>query len=88
MGINDEMKGKIGEVRNIAPWTSLDLSGDEKHVDKLLEKKWNINEILIGNEIGDKGIKMISEVLKTNSTLTELNLSSDKRKKKDKYEKK
>ena len=28
-----------------------------------------------GNEIGAEGVKMISEVLKTNSTLNELNLN-------------
>ena len=32
---------------------------------------------LIGNNITDVGAKMISEALKTNSTLTELDLSSD-----------
>ena len=44
----------------------------------------NINEILIDNLFEDEEIKIISEVLKTNSTITELNLSSDKRKKKEK----
>ena len=34
-------------------------------------KKWACNKI------GDEGARMISEALKTNSTLTELNLYSD-----------
>ena len=31
------------------------------------------------NKIGDEGVKMISEVLKSNSTLTELDLSGDEK---------
>ena len=31
----------------------------------------------MGNNIGDEGARMISEVLKSNSTLTELNLYGD-----------
>ncbi len=38
----------------------------------------------MGNLIGDPELKMISEALKSNSTLTTLNLSSDE--KKDKLE--
>ena len=34
-----------------------------------------------GNIIGAEGARMISESLKTNSTLTELNLRSDRKKK-------
>ena len=37
----------------------------------------NINEI--GNKIGDSGARMISEALKTNTTLTQLDLSSDEK---------
>ena len=33
------MKGKIGEVLSISPWTSLDLSSDEKTGNKFLEKR-------------------------------------------------
>ena len=36
----------------------------------------------IDNKIGDSGTKMISEVLKRNSTLTRLDLSSDLKKEK------
>ena len=43
------------------------------------ELKWNINPIKqwTGNFIGDKGAIAISESLKTNTTLTELNLGCD-----------
>ena len=42
------------------------------------EMKWNDkNEIWTDNNIGDEGARMISESLKTNSTLTELNLGGD-----------
>ena len=34
-------------------------------------------ETIIENNLGDDGARMISEGLKSNSTLTELNLSSD-----------
>ena len=36
-------------------------------------------KIWTGNNIGDSGAIMISESLKTNTTLTELNLSGDKK---------
>ena len=43
------------------------------------EMKWNDkNEIWTVNNIGDEGARMISESLKTNTTLTELNLEWDK----------
>ena len=42
---------------------------------------------LIGNNIGIEGAKMISEVLKSNSTLTSLNLSGDEKKNKNKEKK-
>ena len=38
-----------------------------------------MKETIIGNNIGDDGARMISEGLKSNSTLTELNLSSDEK---------
>ena len=43
------------------------------------EMKWNKNPIKqwTGNRIGDEGAKKISESLKTNTTLTELDLSGD-----------
>ena len=43
------------------------------------EMKWNTNPInqWTDNEIGDEGAMKISESLKTNTTLTELNLGGD-----------
>ena len=38
---------------------------------------WMIWIIWTGNNIGDEGAKMISELLKINSTLTELYLTCD-----------
>ena len=35
--------------------------------------------ILADNNIGDEGARMISESLKTNTTLTELNLEGDEK---------
>ena len=41
-------------------------------------EKWNDNNwIWKGNNIGDEGAIMLSEVLKSNSTLTKLNLYGD-----------
>ena len=41
-------------------------------------EKWNDNNwIWIDNNIGDEGSRMLSEVLKSNSTLTILNLRGD-----------
>ena len=41
-------------------------------------EKWNENNwIWTANCIGDEGARMVSEVLKSNSTLTKLNLSCD-----------
>ena len=37
-----------------------------------------------GNRIGVEGVKMISEVMKSNSTLTSLNLTSEEEKPKEK----
>ena len=49
-----------------------------------MKKKWKMmikmmKVELIDNNVGDSGVKMISEVLKTNSTLTELILRSDEK---------
>ena len=54
-------------------------------------KNDNENDIymkLIVNHIGDSGAKMISEVLKCNSTLTVLSLSSDEKEQKSNKKKK
>ena len=46
---------------------------------QMKQMKWNTNPIKqwTGNKIGDEGAIQISESLKTNTTLTELNLSCD-----------
>ena len=41
---------------------------------EIINDKWT----WIDNKIGDEGVRMISEALKINSTLTELYLKSDK----------
>ena len=45
------------------------------------EMKWNTNPIKqwTGNDIGDEGAIQISESLKTNTTLTSLDLECDNR---------
>ena len=45
---------------------------------------------MAGNGIGDEGVKAVIEILKVNTTLTKLNVTSDEeeRKKKEKGEKK
>jgi len=60
--------------------TRLNLKGDEKNDKVRKEEEKNNNEknvIWTENGIGVEGAGMISETLKCNSTLTELNLSSD-----------
>ena len=42
------------------------------------KKRNDKNEIWTGNNIGDSGARMISESLKTNTTLTTLWLNGDK----------
>ncbi len=54
------MKKRLGDVISVAPWSSLDLSCDRWREDK----------------IGVEGARMISEVMKNNSTITSLNLGS------------
>ena len=46
---------------------------------QMKEWKWNTNPMKqwTGNKIGAEGAVRISELLKTNTTLTELNLGSD-----------
>ena len=43
------------------------------------EWKWKEMKKWIGNQIGDEGAKTISESLKINTSLTELNLWSDEK---------
>ena len=50
------------------------------------KKKWRVNKKWTGNEIGAEGASSISESLKINTTLTELNLDSDDEKNKTKNE--
>ena len=56
----------------VAPWTSLDLSREST-----LSR-------FETNGIGAEGAKMISEVMKSNSTLTSLNLAGEEEKQKEK----
>ena len=42
---------------------------------------------MTGNKIGDEGAKALSEMLKVNATLTELNLHCQEKKKKQEKEK-
>ena len=50
-------------------------------INRRIKWKWNTNTIILwtDNDIGDEGAISISESLKTNTTLTELNLWSDDR---------
>ena len=65
----------------------LNLAGDENDED-MKGRKERRNEKIewigwwIGNAIGDKGVKAISESLKINTSLTKLSLNSEKRKEK------
>ena len=56
--------------------TELDLSGDEKEERRTEEMNMYI-ELILDNNIGDEGAKMISEALECNSTLTKLDLCGD-----------
>ena len=42
---------------------------------------------MIGNEIGDEGAKVMSEMLRVNTTLTELNLEGEKERREKEEEK-
>ena len=52
---------------------------NEDNNKQMKELKWNTNPIKqwTDNHIGDEGAVKISESLKTNTTLTELNLEGD-----------
>ena len=80
--IGDSGARMISEVlKRNSTLTILDLGGDEneewiynENRDKVIEmkiEKWT------GSKIGDEGARMISEGLKSNSSLTELNLLGD-----------
>ena len=74
--MSDMMKRKIGELVSVAPWISLGLYGEEiRKCSEISRNKWTRT----GNDIGDEGAGMISEALKINSTLTELNLGGDEK---------
>ena len=47
---------------------------NNKHTNKKKNDKWRNEIIWTGNNIGDSGARMISESLKTNTTLTTLGL--------------
>ena len=55
------MKKRLGDVISVAPWSSLDVSSDS----------WREED-----KIGVEGARMLSEVMKNNSTITSLNLES------------
>ena len=61
--------------------TSLNLGSDEKirNEKKERENKWKEMKKWIVNEIGDEGAKRISESLKINTSLTELDLRCDEK---------
>ena len=42
-----------------------------------MKRKDNCDNLLTDNQIGDKGVRTISEMLQVNTTLTALNLSSE-----------
>ena len=52
---------------------------NEDNNKQMKELKWNTNVIKqwTGNKIGDEGVTQISELLKTNTTLTSLDLGGD-----------
>ena len=56
------MKKRLGDVISVAPWSSLDLSN---------YYSWRKED-----KIGEEGARMLSEVMKNNSTITSLNLGS------------
>ena len=60
----------------MGPWWTSNNNSNNENSER--EMKWNDkNGIWTVNKIGDEGARMISESLKTNTTLTELNLSRD-----------
>ena len=72
------MTEKLGEVISVAPWTSLDLSREEVDVYRMKKNKFKTISLLLNlkeNRIGCEKVRMISEGLKRNCTLTELDLS-------------
>jgi len=72
----DEWK-KMERVIYVAPWTYLGMSSDERERMKLEGGNENERNKWKDNEIGAEGANKISEALKVNSTLTELDLSCD-----------
>ena len=50
----------------------------KREIEMINDKWWN-DKIWTGNNIGDSGARMISESLKTNTTLTTLDLGGDEK---------
>ena len=74
-GIIGEDVKHMEKVLPITPWTSLGLGGENSMTDEKGNKEWD--ESLTGNDIGAEGAAKISELLMTNTTLTELYLGCD-----------
>ena len=76
--MKDEMKGKMKEVMDVAPWTTLDLSGEKGNewwvwlCEKILLCVWT------DYNIGAEGARALSESLKINTMLTALDLSGER----------
>ena len=87
--IGDEGAKSISESLKInTSLTQLELGGDEDLYEmkgrKKERRKEQRNKKEIDNDIGDEGAKSISKSLKINSSLTELDLYSDEKKRNSK----
>jgi len=69
---DEELRKLVQKLRSYSTLTMLDLSCDYER-----SKKWKrekMEEKQTGNSIGAEGCRIISELLKENSTLTKVNL--------------
>ena len=83
--MREEIKKRLGDIICVAPWTKLNLFGEFKKGKQEREKgEKMLLWFKIYRHIGDEGARMISEGLKINSTLTYLNLRSERKKKRNK----
>ena len=57
---------------------------EENDGKRRIEMKWYKNKVWTGNNIGEEGVRMVSEGLKSNSTLTKLNLEGDEERRNNK----
>ena len=65
----------IDALKNNKTLKSLNLRSGKQERNKMND--YLMKEIQKGNKIGNHGIKVMSELLKTNETIAELNLSCD-----------